>query len=193
MVRMAGVCARRAEPLLAPLPGANQRRLRDESNCWTGGREGMKSYNGFDHSQRTAALRWIKKEWAEGRRALPSKCCVCGQAKGIIDAHSEDYSRPFGAHIGQFELCFRCHMMIHCRFRNPKAFATYCEALAKGIRFAPMYSRNFGAFCNDHLWHSTEPKTEKVSRKPLPGFAPLLALGEKVRLADPNAQPALFD
>jgi hypothetical protein len=44
--------------------------------------------------------RWLEREYAAGRRARPIMCDACGQADGPIDAHSEDYSAPFGDHIG---------------------------------------------------------------------------------------------
>jgi hypothetical protein len=99
---------------------------------------GVNSYNGFSPGQRTAALRWLNAEYAAGRRARPTSCDVCGQTRGLIEAHSEDYSGPpFGANIGAFGLCYRCHLMIHCRFSAPAAFLAYIESLEAGHVWPP--------------------------------------------------------
>lgn len=106
----------------------------------------MNSYNGFTHTQRMKAFNWLKIEYASGRRKKPTQCDACGQTKGILEHHSEDYSAPYGNHIGAWSLCYRCHMMIHCRFRNKTAWRRYRERLATGIIFAPFYTRNFKLF-----------------------------------------------
>jgi hypothetical protein len=59
------------------------------------------------------------------REPRPIRCDACGQTEGPIDAHSEDYSEPFGDHIGEHALCYRCHMAIHTREKNPEAWAIY--------------------------------------------------------------------
>ncbi|HLK60325.1 MAG TPA: hypothetical protein VKU00_27435 [Chthonomonadaceae bacterium] len=105
----------------------------------------MKSYNGFSPAQRTRALAWLKKEYEAGRRQPPTVCQACGQTEGIIEAHSEDYSEPYGDHIGAYSFCYTCHMMLHCRFRNPQAWERYKEAIRRGVRYRPVYRRDFNA------------------------------------------------
>jgi len=98
----------------------------------------MNSYNGFSPTQRTTALRWLNGEYAAGRRTRPTSCDVCGQTRGLLQAHSEDYSGPpFGDNIGAFGLCYRCHMIIHCRFGNPWAFERYAQSLELGQVWPP--------------------------------------------------------
>lgn len=98
----------------------------------------MNSYNGFTPAQRTAALRWLNGEYAAGRRVRPTSCQVCGQTEGLIEAHSEDYSGPpYGDNIGAFGLCYRCHMMIHCRFSAPMAFDAYVQSVEDGVLWPP--------------------------------------------------------
>lgn len=105
----------------------------------------MNSYNGFSPNERTKALRWLRAEYAAGRRTPPIVCEVCTQAEGIIEAHSEDYSEPFGPHIGAHGLCYRCHMMLHCRFKNREAWEVYKAHIREGRVFAPLRTRNFYA------------------------------------------------
>lgn len=111
----------------------------------------MNPYNGFSSNERNAALRWLNAEYAAGRRRRPTACEVCGQDHGVVDAHSEDYSRPYGPHIGAHSLCFRCHMMVHCRFKNPRAWELYKLQLRNGVTFAALMTRNFPRFSVDHL------------------------------------------
>lgn len=126
----------------------------------------LKTYNGFEHHQRMRALGWLKKEYAAGRRTRPVRCDACGQTEGHIEAHSEDYSSPFGDHIGQHGLCYRCHMMIHCRFRNPEAWDVYKKQLRQGWRFAPLPGRSFYIFTAQTLTRMGEgvPHTKHQPR-----------------------------
>lgn len=103
----------------------------------------MQSYNGFSGEQRARAQRWLNAEWAAGRRRRPQRCEACGQDQGIIHAHAEDYSEPFGDHTDEYKLCYRCHMMLHCRFRNFMAWEHYRDQVRDGFQFAPVTRPNF--------------------------------------------------
>lgn len=109
----------------------------------------LKTYNGFDHDARMKGYNWLKAEIAAGRRQVPTECEACGQTEGQIAGHSEDYSEPFGDHIGKIALCYRCHMAVHTRFKNPEAWATYKQHLREGRIFVPITS--FQAFCGQTL------------------------------------------
>jgi hypothetical protein len=111
----------------------------------------MSDYNGFTGQQRTKALRWLNREYAAGRRVRPTVCDGCGQTAGIIEAHSEDYSEPFGDHIGRFGFCYRCHMMLHNRLNAPEAWERYKAAIVAGTRFQPFLTRNWYGFRAQHL------------------------------------------
>lgn len=105
----------------------------------------MNWYNGFSPEQRSRALAWLKKRQAAGLfPAAATKCMATGQTAGIIDFHSEDYSEPFGPHIGAFQFCYRTHMMIHCRFKSPEAWARYLDLLRRGAVWRPCKTRDFG-------------------------------------------------
>jgi len=112
----------------------------------------MGPYNGFTPTQRERAQRWLNGQWAAGTLTKPHQCIACGQTKGIFDAHAEDYSEPFAAgKTDQFHLCFRCHMMVHCRFRNPGAWAKYKAEVIAGAQFAPFFKRDFPGLKRQHL------------------------------------------
>ena len=112
----------------------------------------MNSYNGYTPHQRMKAFNWLKEQWACGKRQQKPNCCdICSQTDGILDYHSENYSSPFGDHIGAFGLCYICHMMLHCRFKNPKTFQIYLESLKQKKMYEPYHSRNWNAFRKDCL------------------------------------------
>jgi hypothetical protein len=105
-------------------------------------RGGLKtSYNGFGPKIRDESYDWMKREIAEGRVKPPSRCSACGETRGHIDYHTEDYSRPFGPHIYAYELCFRCHMMVHARFRMRHRWKCYIVRLEQGAIYQPLMHR----------------------------------------------------
>ena len=112
----------------------------------------MNSYNGFTPKQRYAALAWLKDQHKQGLREMePTQCEVCGQTHGKLMYHSEDYSYPFGDHIGAYALCYTCHMMIHCRFRNKAAWNIYIQSLKQNKLFEPFYFNDWNRFRKDCL------------------------------------------
>lgn len=92
------------------------------------------SYNGFDAEQRTRADAWYNQQKADGAIVVAAMCCTCS-SRDRVNGHTEDYSEPFGAHIGAFDLCWICHMMVHCRHRNPRRWAQYINVLEAGWYF----------------------------------------------------------
>lgn len=94
----------------------------------------MNSYNGFAPAQRVKALKWLNGEYRAGRRTRPTSCEACGQTEGLFQAHSEDYSAPFGDHIGEHDLCYVCHMMIHCRFTANPVWEDYRTKVRSGYK-----------------------------------------------------------
>lgn len=105
-------------------------------------------YNGFSSRERDTAYYWLMDEYKAGRRHRPTCCDACGQDKGFVEPHSEDYSAPYGDHIGGWGLCYRCHMMIHCRFRSPKTWDAYRQAVREGKRAEPIFGRRWGDIQN---------------------------------------------
>ena len=112
----------------------------------------MNSYNGFLPKQRMAALKWFKGQISIGaRQAVPSSCDICKQDKGHLEFHSENYSSPFGDHIGQLGLCYICHMMLHCRFKSSAKWELYKTNLKGQIRYKAFTGRNWMAFKSQFL------------------------------------------
>lgn len=132
----------------------------------------MNSYNGFSGAQRLRALAWAKKGYAAGTRSRAMACDACGQAEGVLDRHSEDYSEPFGPHIGAYGLCYCCHMMIHCRFRAPDPWRAYREAVAGGATFPPFRSRDFPTFARLFLGGTAANAKGVSARFPEPARRP---------------------
>ena len=103
----------------------------------------MKHYNGFTPQQREKSLVWQKAQILNGRYPAASQCCACGQTEGVIDYHQEDYSEPYGDHIFKYQLCYICHMMVHCRFSAPRAWTLYRQYIEKGGRLKPFKKRDY--------------------------------------------------
>lgn len=88
------------------------------------------------------------------------QCVACGQSRGIIDAHAEDYGEPFAAgKTDQYHLCFTCHMMVHFRFRNPDDWRYYKAMIQSGGQYEPVFTRDIGRFRAKHIG----------GKKPVPG------------------------
>lgn len=112
----------------------------------------MNSYNGFTPAQRAKAQAWLNSQWNSGALARPCECHACGQTEGVIDAHAEDYSEPFAAgKTDEFHLCFICHMMVHCRYRNRQAWENYKNTVMDGGRYPAYKGRNWTAFAESML------------------------------------------
>lgn len=104
----------------------------------------MKSYNGFTGAQRLAGDKILKQAIANGviKPPMEQACCLCGQDIGIRHLHCEDYS-PENIVNDARCVCWRCHMMIHNRFKHPLSFAKYMiEVTMYGKRYAPVFRGN---------------------------------------------------
>lgn len=141
----------------------------------------MGTYNGFLWNQRMKAQRWLNQQWKLGTLPKPSRCVACGQTEGRFDAHAEDYSEPFGPHTQQFPLCYRCHMLVHCRFRSSTAFRHYVKLVEAGWVFPPL-SGSFSDIRRQHLWTPlAKPPPSAVQHVPPlgePGLLRRIGMGE---------------
>lgn len=122
------------------------------------------AYNGFPGPQRDVSWDWMKEQMRTGALARPSRCMACGQTQGCIDYHAEDYGYPWGAHLWQFQLCYRCHMMVHCARRNPEPVADYRAIVSNGGRFAPIRYRDFMYVLRQHIQTPRQPEYTRHER-----------------------------
>lgn len=138
----------------------------------------MSPYNGFLPAQRNRADLWLKSQIAQCTLQPPSKCDACGQTRGRIDYHAEDYSEPFGPHLHQYQLCFACHLLWHGKRRRPAGWQAYLNNLRQGAIFAPHFDRSLGALSRYDCAESMKPYITGYGspRNPLffdlPPFAP---------------------
>jgi hypothetical protein len=100
----------------------------------------MNPYNGFSGAERIAYDKVLKKEIAAGLYKPKGVCARCGQDKGVIDFHTEDYSLPI-KHEHIEELCVRCHMIQHSKRFAADKCAEYFALVAAGKRFPPVLNR----------------------------------------------------
>ena len=117
----------------------------------------MNSYNGYTPAQRYKALSWFKKQIKEGKKpSHPHQCDFCGQNNGVIAWHSEDYSEPYGDHIGKYGVCYVCHMMIHCRFKNKQLWLNYTQKISQSFQTQPFHFNDWKTFKEKFLINKME-------------------------------------
>lgn len=118
----------------------------------------MRAYNGYSEKDRRRAQAWLNSQWQSGLLERPAQCVACRQDKGIIDAHAEDYSKPFTAgKTDRYHLCFTCHMMVHSRFQSARDWQWYKEVIRQGGRYAPVSNRSIGRFRAKHIGKRPPP------------------------------------
>lgn len=101
----------------------------------------MNNYKQFSAAQREATANQTKKLISEGKwPARPTKCAHCGQDKGILEWHNEDYSHPTDFLVG---VCFRCHMIVFHSYHNPVEVEAYKNEIAAGKMYKPCFTRSF--------------------------------------------------
>ena len=128
----------------------------------------MNPYNGFTGAQRDKAQRWLNQQWALGALKRPIECVACGQDQGVIDAHAEDYSEPFRAGVTDaFHLCFVCHMMVHCRYRNEPVWRNYRDCVEFGFRARAFFNRNWPGFQKEYLVETFAETSFTRARRPM--------------------------
>jgi len=107
----------------------------------------LAGYKEWTAEERLASLAKTKAAILSGEIPKPTKCELCGQDKGIIQYHNDDYSHPT-KYLRSY--CWRCHMMHHSVRRAPDAVKAYFDAVASGKRFPPVYKHNFKILADEH-------------------------------------------
>jgi len=130
----------------------------------------MRNYKKWSAETRKASLKLTKKARKMGWIQNPKKCNRCGQTEGILHLHNEDYDVTLNTLTEVFnrfpifitsdelvavnnaleEICWRCHMMHHSKYRNKQAVENYFSEIAKGVQYPPVYRHDFGILKRDH-------------------------------------------
>lgn len=88
-------------------------------------------YNGFTPAERAKGGAAYNAAIRSGVVKSPTQCEACQAAEGVT-GHNEDYETP----LQFFEVCFLCHMMIHCRYRDVGRWQLYLSLLDEGAVLA---------------------------------------------------------
>lgn len=128
----------------------------------------MKWYKGWSPEVRQKNLRLYNKALKLAVIKKPCKCDFCGQDKGILQRHCEDYDislRVLPRMIAGtatleeqqelrkvlWEICWRCHMIFHSKARNPAAHKLYFHQVQVEKRqFPPVYKHDFTILNREH-------------------------------------------
>jgi hypothetical protein len=130
----------------------------------------MQSYKGWSPEFRQASLKLTNKAKKLGWIPEPKTCRRCGQDKGILHLHNEDYDvtyntltdclSRFPVSITEQEhseinrvlepICWRCHMMHHSKKRNVKAVELYFAEVMQGKQWPPVFRHDFTILNRDH-------------------------------------------
>ena len=92
------------------------------------------SYNGHSGEKRDRVQRWLNERFAAGDLPRPARCVVCGQTRGALHAHHEDYDKP----ADFVALCITCHLLLHGRFRYRGVWDEYRARVAAGWQAPPL-------------------------------------------------------
>lgn len=123
----------------------------------------MKSYKKWTAQERQKSLGFTNKAKRVGLIKQPTKCNRCGQTKGILHLHNEDYDYTLNILPlylnGERELddkareeiancvepiCWTCHMIHHSKFRNRMAHDRYFyQVYEEGFMPDPVYRHDF--------------------------------------------------
>lgn len=130
-------------------------------------------YNGFPADYRDKQGDKVYKAFRNGTLERPTTCIVCGLTKddgAIMQAHNEDYHRPFN-YVG---ICYFCHMAVHRRYQAPTVWIAFLRHLAAG--WTPPTTSDYGEFIRAFYGRAKREPGEPV--KPVSDWAASLPLEE---------------
>jgi len=131
----------------------------------------VKQYKKWTGKQRSQSYAWTMKAIKDGIiTGKQTKVCErCSQDKGIIMLHNEDYDVTLtilGNHYEQgypvtdehkdamnevlWEMCWRCHMVLHSIHRAPEACRKYWVEINSGKQYPPVFKHDFNILRVDH-------------------------------------------
>jgi len=121
----------------------------------------MNSYKKWSGEERTRSLRLTNKAKKMGLLDEPKMCRVCGQTEGILHTHNKDYDVTLALVPKMIDgtatkeevemvkevlvpLCWRCHMILHSKYRNSEAYKKYFEEVKDGKKcYPPVYKHDY--------------------------------------------------
>lgn len=120
----------------------------------------MKSYKKWSPEERLESLKLTNKARSMGLLEAPTKCRCCGQTEGILHTHNKNYDvtlllvpKIINGTATQDEvnqvkevlvpLCWRCHMILHSKYRNLASYEKYFAEIKEGKQYPPVYKHNF--------------------------------------------------
>jgi len=147
----------------------------------------MRPYNGFTTAERQKAVDWLE---AKGL-PKPKRCQCCLQTSGPISRHTEDYSEPYDDNIGEYAVCYICHMMIHCRQHSPEKWEEYKTLVQQGFTWEH-YGSSWPRFRKRFLTGSMDDQCAKGEPPEKNWLRIIEEHGERVkrRLKPPELQPS---
>lgn len=128
----------------------------------------MKDYKKWTAAERNRSLALTRKAKKLGLIPQPTKCCFCGQEKGILHHHNVDYDvtleiqpkliRGTATEEERLRLmdalksvCWRCHMMLHRAEQHPRSARAYFDAVENGVQYKPVYRPNAWSELDQHM------------------------------------------
>lgn len=121
---------------------------------------GIGRYKKWSGEERERSLKLFNRCKQLGLLEPPRKCRICGQEKGILQTHNENYDITL-AYLPKIlagtatkeekeaveqvlvPICWRCHMMHHSRWRDPVAVDRYFWEVRHGKKYPPVYKHDF--------------------------------------------------
>lgn len=127
----------------------------------------MNNYKGWTGEQRELSLKLTNRAKKLGLLEQPHKCKFCGQEKGILHTHNENYGVTLelvpkmlnGTATKEeiekvksvlWPICWRCHMIWHSKRRAPKQVEKYFEEVKNGKQYPPVYKHDFEILRREH-------------------------------------------
>lgn len=95
----------------------------------------MRPYNGYRGRERDEKAEARRRRRAAGLPAHPEgPCAICGDPTVPLEAHAEDYSRPYRWDPpAEYALCKTCHKnKLHKRFSNPSDWEAWKAHIRRG-------------------------------------------------------------
>lgn len=119
----------------------------------------MRDYKKWSAQERTRSYNMTRQAKKLGLIPNPTRCCFCGQDRGILHYHNTDYDVTLelqpkllnGTATDEDKarimdalkpVCWTCHMMLHRGEKHPKSAEAYFASVKAGARYKPIFRGN---------------------------------------------------